>query len=65
MGRFKDTDHNLTHAKRDINKVLRLLDTAMSYVPFDLFGGNLMDAHQAACLEGKMGTQFKFLLSFP
>ncbi|KAI7859882.1 hypothetical protein BDC45DRAFT_495220 [Circinella umbellata] len=52
LGRFKDTDHNLTHAKRDINKVLRLLDTAMSYVPFDLFGGNLMDAHQAACLEG-------------
>ncbi|KAI9255799.1 hypothetical protein BDA99DRAFT_517670 [Phascolomyces articulosus] len=52
LGRFKDTDHNLAHAKRDINKVLRLLDTAMSYVPFDLFGGNLMDAHQAACLEG-------------
>ncbi|KAI9497491.1 hypothetical protein BDB00DRAFT_784819 [Zychaea mexicana] len=52
LDRFKDTDHNLSHAKRDINKVLRLINTSISYVPFDLFGGNLMDANQAACLEG-------------
>ncbi|KAI9312402.1 hypothetical protein BX666DRAFT_1987127 [Dichotomocladium elegans] len=50
--RFKDAEHNLVQAKRTANKVLRFLDNAINYVPFDLFGASMMDEHQLACLEG-------------
>ncbi|KAJ8663259.1 hypothetical protein O0I10_000497 [Lichtheimia ornata] len=50
-GRFKDAEYNLDQAKREMNKTIRALDSAINYVPFDLFGVSMMDEHQAACLE--------------
>jgi len=35
----------------DIKKVIRLLDTVINYVPFEIFGGPIIDEEQVAYLE--------------
>ncbi|KAG0179824.1 hypothetical protein DFQ29_001633 [Apophysomyces sp. BC1021] len=49
--RFRDADHNLSQASRETNQVLRLIEDALNYVPFDIFGGSMMDVQQIAYLE--------------
>ncbi|KAF7723804.1 hypothetical protein EC973_001588 [Apophysomyces ossiformis] len=50
--RFRDADHNLAQASREISQVMRLLEDALNYVPFDIFSGSMVDAEQIAYLEG-------------
>ncbi|ORZ03305.1 hypothetical protein BCR43DRAFT_483104 [Syncephalastrum racemosum] len=52
LGRFKDADHNLVEARRELMKGTRMVDAAISYVPFDLFGGTIMDVQQLTLIEG-------------
>jgi hypothetical protein len=33
--------------------VIRLLDTVVNYVPFEIFGGPIIDEEQVAYLDGK------------
>ncbi|KAI8889634.1 hypothetical protein K501DRAFT_170616, partial [Backusella circina FSU 941] len=50
-GRFKDAESALSDALKDIKKVIRLLDTVINYVPFEIFGGPIIDEEQVAYLE--------------
>ena len=37
-----------------IRKVIQLLDRVVNFVPFDIFGGSLIDEEQMVGIEGKI-----------
>lgn len=41
----------------DTKKVIRLLDTVVNYVPFEIFGGPIIDEEQLAYIDGKNDLQ--------
>ncbi|CAO0791467.1 unnamed protein product [Mucor circinelloides] len=49
--RFSEAEQSLSTALLDIKKVIRLLDTVINYVPFEIFGGPIIDEEQVAYLE--------------
>ncbi|CEP17457.1 hypothetical protein [Parasitella parasitica] len=49
--RFSEAEQSLSTALVDIKKVIRLLDTVINYVPFEIFGGPIIDEEQVAYLE--------------
>ncbi|OAD03044.1 hypothetical protein MUCCIDRAFT_81058 [Mucor lusitanicus CBS 277.49] len=49
--RFSEAEQALSTALVDIKKVIRLLDTVINYVPFEIFGGPIIDEEQVAYLE--------------
>lgn len=53
-GRFKDAENSLSDSLKDTKKVIRLLDTVINYVPFEIFGGPIIDEEQVAYLEGML-----------
>ncbi|ORX46572.1 hypothetical protein DM01DRAFT_1339571 [Hesseltinella vesiculosa] len=51
LQRFKDVDHNLVQAIRQMKKAREVISLTLDYTPFDLFGEPLMDDQQIAYIE--------------
>ncbi|KAI8644742.1 hypothetical protein BD408DRAFT_430252 [Parasitella parasitica] len=49
--RFSEAEQSLSKALVDIKTVIRLLDTVINYVPFEIFGGPIIDEEQVAYLD--------------
>ncbi|KAI7906900.1 uncharacterized protein BX663DRAFT_494133 [Cokeromyces recurvatus] len=49
--RFVNAERALSTTLVDTKKVIRLLDTVINYVPFEIFGGPIIDEEQVAYLE--------------
>jgi hypothetical protein len=45
---------SLEKASIGIRKVIQLLDRVVNFVPFDIFGGSLIDEEQIVGIEGKI-----------
>lgn len=54
--RFTEAEKALNVALLAIKKVIRVLDTVINYVPFEIFGGPIIDEEQIAYLESKFGN---------
>lgn len=52
-GRFAEAEKALGTCLMETKKVIRLLDTVVNYVPFEIFGGPIIDEEQVAYLDGK------------
>lgn len=52
-GRFSEAETALSSALIDTKKVIRILDTVINYVPFEIFGGPIIDEEQISYLESK------------
>ncbi|KAI7890080.1 uncharacterized protein EV154DRAFT_262411 [Mucor mucedo] len=50
-GRFIEAEKALGTCLVDTKKVIRLLDTVVNYVPFEIFGGPIIDEEQIAYLD--------------
>ncbi|KAI9486513.1 MAG: hypothetical protein EXX96DRAFT_549342 [Benjaminiella poitrasii] len=49
--RFSEAERALSSTLIDTKKVIRLLDTVINYVPFEIFGGPIIDEEQVSYLE--------------
>ncbi|KAI8875554.1 hypothetical protein K501DRAFT_263628, partial [Backusella circina FSU 941] len=49
--RLKDSELALSTALKDARRIIRLLDTIINYVPFEIFGGPVIDQEQISLLE--------------
>lgn len=50
-GRFAEAERALAQCLIDTKKVIRLLDTVVNYVPFEIFGGPMIDEEQVAYID--------------
>jgi hypothetical protein len=42
----------------DIKKVIRILDTVINYVPFEIFGGPIIDEEQISYLDSNFDIKY-------
>lgn len=59
--RFIEAEKALGTCLVDTKKVIRLLDTVVNYVPFEIFGGPIIDEEQVAYLEGRKKNNYHTL----
>lgn len=57
LQRFRDTDHNIVQALKNIGKAKEIIKVTLNFVPFDLFGGSIIDEQQIIYIEGKPTNQ--------
>ncbi|CAO3608808.1 unnamed protein product [Cunninghamella echinulata] len=51
LQRFRDTDHNLAQALKNITKAKELIKSTLSFVSFDLFGTSLIENEQIIYIQ--------------
>lgn len=54
----------LSNALSEVKKVIQLIDSVLNYVPFEIFGGPIIDEEQVAYLEGNRECDGRCILTF-